>query len=348
MKNDKFYKPSWISAAVLQNPCYRNGVLQKGAIILNQVDPVLDLYPKLSDIFFIVERHGWFGVNEATRADVMLVEDLSCWDAVARQSPNSVLLDVGPSDFVDQDAFVPSPEIEATYDVIQVSCWSRRKRIELFIEAAAKMPELSFVHMGHFENNGSNEELEYKRECLEYAKNYATNIYFPYENVDDNDGLNHSKAVMNQWVNRARIGVLTTQSEGINRFKMECLAANRPCLVPNDVATPTRKHIEPSTGVFYTPTVDDLVESINGTLDRIEEFRPREYVLNVTGKANTLPKLRRALNELASKRGQVAGFDAVSWDGRNASLAWGEEAVDLIEENLAQHAHGKPQVVEAY
>lgn len=346
MNKDKFYKPSWISAALLQPPCFRNGLLQKGAIILNQVDPVLELYPALSEIFFIVERHGWHGVNEATRADIMMVEDLSWWDSVANQSPNSILLGVGPSDFVDQDAFVPSTECTPDYDVIQVSCWSQRKRIELFIEAAARMPELSFVHMGHFENNGSSKELEYKDSCLSYARRHAKNIYFPYGAVNDNDGLDHSKAFMNDWINRARIGVLTTRSEGINRFKMECLSANRPCLVPSDVATPTRKHINNLTGAIYTPTVEGLMGAIRESLMRLSDFEPRKYVLNTTGKSNTLPKLRRALNDLATSQSQSVCFDTISWDGRNASLAWGEEAVDLIEESLARYAGLHQEVAE--
>ena len=36
---------------------------------------------------------------------------------------------------------------------------------------------------------------------------------------------------INDWINRARVGVLTTGSEGINRFKMECIAADRPIVV---------------------------------------------------------------------------------------------------------------------
>jgi|GEM_PF-1087441 len=346
MKKEKFYKPSWISTAILQYPIYLDGVLQKGAIILNQVDPVLELYPELSDLFFIVERHGWFGVNEATRADVMLVEDLSCWNLVARQSPNSILLDVAPADFVDEQAFIPFSDARPEYDVIQVSCWSERKRIELFLQTAQSMPELSFVHMGHFENNGSPEELDYKRRCLEYADKYAKNVYFPFADIDDNDGLDHSKETMNHWVNNARLGVLTTRSEGINRFKMECLSANRPCLVPNDVAPPTRKHINDLTGLLYEPTVSGLSKAIEITLEKIDDFRPREYVLRSTGKANSLPKLKSALNDLAARRGQKMVFDAIDWDGRNASLAWGEEAVDLLEGSLHRFAGACEEVTE--
>lgn len=76
-------------------------------------------------------------------------------------------------------------------------------------------------------------------------------------------------------------------------------------------------------------------------------IQPRDYVLRATGMANALPKLRQALNELAAKQGQDMGFDTISWDGRNASLAWGDEAVDLIEEKVTQYVSGYPESAEA-
>lgn len=62
---------------VLQQLMILNDRLHKGAIILNQVDPLLYLFPWINQFFYVIERHGWFGVNEASRADIMMVEDPS-------------------------------------------------------------------------------------------------------------------------------------------------------------------------------------------------------------------------------------------------------------------------------
>lgn len=326
---EKFYKESWISTAVLCVPEIINGKLSKGVLILNQVDPLVDRNPMLKRIFYIVERHGWFGPNEATQADIMLVEDQSMAEIVKLSSPNAVHLDLGPADFIDTESFTPINGGEI-YDVIQISCWSQRKRIELFIEAAAQLPELKFLHMGHFENNGSNEELIYREKCLKFAKKIAPNIHFPFFNCNHNDGFPNTKKEVNGWINKAKIGVLTTMSEGINRFKMECLSANKPCLVPADVAWTTRKHINEQTGSLFNPNVSDLVKEIKRVISHIDDYNPRDYILQNTGKMNSLAKLKQALHKICLRSGAPYRYDFIDWDGRNESLIWGIPASELL------------------
>lgn len=334
--SEKFFKRSWISAAVLKDPAIESLKLRKGAMILNQVDPIVEMYPNLKNLFYIIERHGWFGPNEATQADIMLIDDLSYFNMLKKRCRNSVLLKIGTADFVDERIFRPLPGSVIKYDVVQVSCWSERKRIEILLETASRMPDLTFLHLGHFENNGKKEELAYKRKCLMFAKDNAPNVFFAYAESFGNDTLPTSKTIINRYINSARIGVITTRSEGINRFKMECLAAGKPCLVPNDVAAPTRKHITDSTGILYAPNPDSLAEAIRESLSRLDSFNPRKYMLENTGKSNSLPKLKSSLNYLCRKSGHVFQFNDIDWDGRNESMAWGEDAIALIEEKLAQ------------
>lgn len=335
---EKFYKESWISVAALCTPEIAQEGLSKGVLVLNQVDPVLERYPSLKDLFYIVERHGWFGPNEATLADITLLEDQSVADIVRKSASSSIHLEIGPADFVDQDEFFPiSGHIQ--YDVVQISCWSRRKRIELYIRAAAELPDVSFLHLGHFENNGSVDEIEYRGECLELARSIAPNVFFPFAHCDSNDGFPNSKSQVNLWINKARLGVLTTMSEGINRFKMECLSADRPCLVANDVAWTTRKHINSMTGRLFSPNVGSLVEAIDGSLARSDQFEPRKYVLAQTGKRNSLPKLRSALMELCTRDKSTFRYGDLEWDGRNESLLWGKDAISEINNLVDRYQH---------
>jgi len=326
---EKFYKESWISVAPLCLPEVTKNGVSKGVLILNQVDPVLERHPQLKSLFYIVERHGWFGPNEATMADVVLLEDQSVVDLAKLSSPYAIHLDIGPADFVDQDSFYPANN-EILHDVIQISCWSRRKRIELYIDAAVKLPDVSFLHLGHFENNGTAEELEYRDECLRRARSVAPNIFFPFADCSSNDDLPKSCEEMNRWINSTRLGVLTTTSEGINRFKMECLSAGRPCLVPDDVAWTTRKHVNPMTGMLFFPDAESLAAKIREGLDELDRFSPRNYVLSHTGKKNSLPKLKRALMELCARDEAVYRYDEIDWNGRNESLLWGVDAIQTI------------------
>lgn len=335
----KFYKRSWISVGVLKAPefCVEN--INKGVIVLNQVDPLLELFPSILHQFIVVERHAWFGVNEATRANIMLVEDMTAMEELKSSRKDSLLLGIGPADFVDHSSFIPLG-IKPDFDVIQISCWSPRKRIELLIEAAAKLPDLKFVHLGHFENEGSNEELEYRKYCVELASKIAKNIQFPFGCEDNNETLPNTKKEINHWINRAKIGVLTAQSEGINRFKMECLSANIPFLVASDVAWPTKKHINSTTGMVFSPNADSLANTISYAIRSKEKFTPRCYILNTTGIDRSLRRLRNALKEYCFKHEVIYRFDDILWDGRNDSLIWGEGAVvklESIESNYHQY-----------
>jgi len=333
---EKFFKPSWISVAVLQEPVISNDKVIKGVLISNQVDPVVGMYPELKKLFYIIERHGWHGANEATLADIAMIDDLTTWQHAKENAPETILLDIGPPDFVDHDAFFPQNN-EPEYDVIQIACWSTRKRIELLIEAAAKLPQYKFVLFGHFENSGSSEEFKYRNKCIELARRIAPNISFPYADIYSNRDLQNSKEEINNWINKAKIGLLSARSEGINRFKLECLSADRPFLVANDVAMPTSKHINEQTGQLFAPDANALALAITNTIENIDKFSPRDYVINNTGKTITIDKVKAALHTLCERNHTQYNYDNITWDGRNASLRWGDGAIDLLTTHIKQY-----------
>jgi glycosyltransferase involved in cell wall biosynthesis len=323
------FKRSWVSAAVLKSPELKSSGLIKGVLILNQVDHVLKLLPSIRSLFFIIERRGWHGMNTSRLADIKLIEDSSTAEHTKQLFPDAIGLDLGPADFVDHASFFPlNRTCEA--DVIQISCWSKRKRIELYIEAATLLPKVSFIHLGHFENGGTDQELKYRDECIAHATKAGCKMSFPFGDRSHNSELPVAKNEMNDWINKAKIGVLTTTSEGINRFKMECLAADRPVLVPDDVATPTKKHITAKTGCFYKPNPASLADAISATLANRMSFRPRDYILTYTGKDRSISRLKEALKTICCRTGQDFAYGDIDWDGRNQSLLWGEEAITLL------------------
>lgn len=223
-------KESWISMKLLKGPEGRN----KGAIILSQVDEVVSRFPFIKDKFYLIERRGWRGINECSQADIKLVEDLSYWDETIEKFPNSICLDIGPADFVDINIFRPL-HIVKDYDGIQVSHWTDFKRPEMFVRAAGMLPNRRFLKIGHFVEGGSELEIRLRDSCIQLAKELEANIEFPYSDAINNTKFPNSKEVMNYYINKAKIGILTTKVEGINRFKMECLAAGIP-VIASDVA----------------------------------------------------------------------------------------------------------------
>ena len=331
------YRLEWVSTRVLYLPTYVDGRLMRGALVLSQVDRVVERFPRLKELFVIVERRAWAGMNVSEPADVKLVEDLSTLEATRKRFPASMLLPIGPADFVDHEVFRPLGH-DCRYDVIQIASWSQFKRLDLFIRAAAELPRLRFLHIGHFPYGGTRQEKRYRKSCLRLARSVAPNIEFPFGEANSNDGLPQDAHEINLWLNRARLGVLTTSVEGINRFKMECLAADRPVLVAEDAAHPTKKHINDSTGALFEPQPLTLAAAISAALVRIHAFSPRSYLLSVSGNARASELLKDGLKHAHQKYHEDSVDPRFAWDGRNQSLLWGAEALGVIERMVSTYS----------
>jgi len=301
----------------------------KGALILSQVDNVVSRLPFIKNKFYLIERRGWRGLNESQYADIKLVEDLSFWDETMERFPDSICLDIGPADFVDTDAFRPLG-IKKDYDGIQVSHWTNFKRPEMFVRAAGMLPGRNFVKLGHFVEGGSGSECELRDSNMSLAREVGANVDFPYAKAVDNNSFPSSKEAMNIYINRARIGILTTKVEGINRFKMECLAAGVPVLVPADVSYPTKKHITEETGELFEPTPEGLAKTIEWVLTNLDRYNPRGYIERTTGKHIALGKLKSALETICTRNGVQYMFENINWDGRNQSLIWGKNVFETL------------------
>ena len=316
---------SYFSLKILKEP--EEG--RKGAMILSQVDCLLGEFPDIKQKFYIVERRGWRGLNESRYADVKLVEDLSLWDEALKLSPDAICLEIGPADFVDTSSFKPL-DIAKDYCGIQVSHWSDFKRPELFTRAAGLLPGRRFLKMGHFVENGSAKELEIRDRNMSLAEEVGASIDLPYSDAMTNSSFPAAKEDMNRYINRAQVGILTTAIEGINRFKMECLSAGVPVLVPADTSYPTKKHINEETGDFFDPTPEGLARKIEEVIGNKHRYDPRSYIERTTGKRIALGKLRGALEELCRRDGQYLSFEGIDWDGRNQSMVWGKKVFEVL------------------
>lgn len=330
------FTPTLLSAAILKAPLVERGEVSKGVIILNQVDQVVRLLPELRTFFLIIERKGWCGMAHSALADIKLVEDLSTLEASKELFPKAVLLPLSNADFVDTAAFRPLG-LAHEYDVIQIACWSKRKRIALLIAAAAKLPHLSFVHLGSFEERGTAEELQHREACIRFAKKVGARMAFPFGDSAGNQDLPWDKGVINRWINKARLGVLTASAEGHNRFKMECIAADRPVLLARDAGMTTQKHINERTGGLFEPTPRELADAIVDTLEHRERFAPREYLLAHAGRVASVSQLKGALREVCERTGQPYRFDDLDWDGRNECFTWGEPVLTLLTDEIGKY-----------
>jgi glycosyltransferase involved in cell wall biosynthesis len=332
-----------LSAAILLHPTASREGLRKGAAVLSEVDEFVKVVPGLRDVFYLVERRAWAGVNVSRHADVKLIEDLPETEAAQRLAPHAITLPIAPADFIDTDQFRPF-EVPRRIDALQISRWDAFKHHELFVRAASLLPERRFVLFGHFAERGTRSERAVKARVVAEARRIAPNLKLPFARARNNRPLTRDPRRICAVLNRARMGVLTSQLEGVNRFKMECLACGVPVLVRQDACWPLRKHVEDRTGVFYEPTPEGLAAAIRRVLAHAESFSTRSYVLEHSGMRRSLGVLESALNTLAGRGGHPPYFSRLRWTGRNESLLWGRQAVAALRNAVrdAERAHGQP------
>ncbi len=356
------------SLAVLARPRHRAGRLEKGALVINNCDELCRMIPNVKDFFYLAERRGWRGMNGQKDADIKLVEDLALWEETKRVFPGAILLEFANADFVDTDKFRPLG-LTPQYTGIQIAAWQPFKRHDLFIRAAALLPQKRFIKFGHFWVTGKAEEetpgigswkkkligfgrfwktdrprketpaFRLQKETIRLTEDLGANIDFPYQGITDNQNLPNRPDQINVIINSARMGILTSEYEGVNRFKMECLAAGLPVLVPEDTSNPTKKHINERTGVLFEPTPEKLAAAIEYVEANHARFSPREYILKNTGHKKALAKLREALQTLARRDGSSRQFEEIYFDGRNQSFIWNKEEGGMLVKKLIADAN---------
>ncbi|MFA5155563.1 MAG: hypothetical protein WC453_03970 [Patescibacteria group bacterium] len=318
------------SLAVLAEPRRRASRLEKGALIMNECDRLLRLMPSLRDFFYLIERKGWWGINKELSADIKLVEDLTLWEETKKRFPKALLIEFANADFVDTDIFRPLG-LAPRYVGIQIAAWQPFKRHELFVQAAALLRPQKFIKFGHFWQRRrfweKTPESALRRETISAARQSGACIDFPYRFATGRHGLPVNPERVNRLINSARMGILTSVFEGVNRFKMECLSADIPVLVPQDTTNPTKKHINARTGLLFEPTPVKLAEAIEYVLGNYRQFSPRAYILENTGHKKALAKLREALQVLARRDRSSRDFAGIYFNGRNESLEWDEAKV---------------------
>ena len=330
--SDYVFNPMRICGRVLKEPKLVRKKLRKGAIILACPDKVIEEIPELKDYFYIIERRGWNGMTDANSADIKLVEDPTKWEETREQLPGAILLDVAGGDFVNTDTFYPLSS-KKRYTGIQIARWCQLKRHELFVRAVALTP-YQFIKSGNFYRGGTVEEIKLREDIMKLSESLNAGIEFPYSNLVDNEGFADAGKI-NLLINRSKIGILTSLNEGNNRFKTECMSADIPVLIPEDIAGgAAKKHLNSLTGALFEPSPEGLAKAIETTLRNYTAFHPRSYILENTGIKRSTRKLVDALNTLARMDGLTEYFEGIYWDGREQTLVPFDQIYEHILESI--------------
>lgn len=328
-----------ISGVILRSPEWTAGIPRKGVVVCNFPWIVKDRIPDISDLYWIVQRTGWKGLTVSRAADIQLVDDIPAqrrWNKLAglllaarRWTPwpdktrLPTTLPFGNADFVDTAAFAPDGRPK-TYDAIMIARWNRFKHHQLLVDAfrilKSQGAAVRGLMFGHIANTNNRAAIDYKKHIVETIRAEGLPIDLPAADATTNEGLDKTKDSIAACINASRVGLLLSKSEGINRFKMECLSCDVPMIICDDACWSVRKHIGPQTGIVVARRADTVANAILAVKDGAK-FSPRDYIMANTGIDRAMSALQNAVDELDAKMG-LEPAPISRYDGRNNTLEW--------------------------
>ncbi len=293
-------------ALVLKSP----GENEKGVLLLNY-SFAFPLFLKRFDLeqigrrYHVVLEPSWSGYCEpdilcySTLGFPVFVEAYEPRDAAFLRSIRSNLVPVPTSSnwWIDHRGFRPLPGASKDVDFIMVASWAPFKRHARFFAALARLRARG----------------ERPRAVLVGYRNASTldDVYRQarYYGVADRLELYErlSPEEVNAQYNRAKVNVLWSRREGVNKAIIEGMFAGVPCVVREGFNYGHRyPYVNEQTGCFVSER--DLPDRLLETARNQERFSPRDWVMENLS-------CQRATAILGDAIGKVAREAGESWTG---------------------------------
>jgi glycosyltransferase involved in cell wall biosynthesis len=297
------------NAIVLKSP----GPNEKGVILLyySYVYPLFARFFDLERIaarYFLVLEPSWSGFCDL---DILLftrtrhptfVGSIEPRDVAFLQSLRSNLVPVhfSSNTWVDHRIFRPLPGTTKDIDVVMIAGWAPYKRHWAFLAALRRLRargvRLTVALVGY--------PLGHTREdILQQVRFFGLD-----DSVEIHEGLDPEQ--VNLLLNRAKVNVLWSRREGVNRVIIEGMFAGTPCLVREgfNFGHPY-PHINPLTGRFSSE--DDLPDQLLEMVEGYRRYAPRDWVLANMSCQRSTALLNDAIRTTALGAGQTWTHDLV-------------------------------------
>jgi hypothetical protein len=187
---------------------------------------------------------------------------------IERVAANLVVVPTSSNWWVDHRVFTPVAGIEKDADLVMVAGWGAYKRHAAFFRALRALRQvhrsLKVILVGY--------ELG-----LTLADVLAiADLYGVADMLECHERV--SQPEVNVLLNRARLNVIWSRKEGVNRSIIEGMFANVPCIVRDGWNYGYRyEYINESTGAYATES--SLPDTILRMLEASERMHPREWVM---------------------------------------------------------------------
>ena len=297
------------SAIVLKSPRpSERGVL---ALQYSYVYPLLAKFFDLEKIaarYYFVLEPSWSGFCDLnvliyTRLrDPVFVGSIEPRDTefIRSLEPNLVAAPFSSNTWVDDRVFRPLPDVQPDADIIMVAGWARYKRHHAFFRGLARLRQRRVqpkVILAGYPIDLTKDEI------LQEADWYGVRDLLEIHEWA-------SPAEVNRLLNRAKVNVLWSRREGVNRAIIEGMLAGRPCVVREGMNYGYHyPHINSQTGRFSTER--DLPHILFEMIENHGRYGPRDWVLANMSCRKTAELLNLAIKAKAKELGEKWTMDIV-------------------------------------
>ena len=311
--------------AIVLKPC-RDG--EKGVIVL-QYSHIFPLFAKLFDLRAVAERYyivlepSWSGYCDL---DVIcylqypfsvFVEAYEPRDAhfLDTTASNLTPVPLAANWWVDHRIFHPVQGATKDVDLIMVAGWAAYKRHSRFFGALATLrrrgvkPKVVLIGYGLGLS---------KTDIVGEAQAHGI-----ADQIEVYEGLTQQE--VNHHLNRAKVQVLWSRKEGVNRAIIEGMFAGVPCILREGFNYGYRyPYINDATGCFSSE--QDLPDTLVRMIDSYETFAPREWVMNYMSCGRAAAILGESIGRVARAAGERwTGELAVKVNGLHNVYYWDQE-----------------------
>lgn len=279
---------------------------EKGVIIINY-SYLFPLFAKLFDVPAVARRYhlvlepSWSGYCNLdilcySRYDFpVFVQAYEPYDAefIERSRSNLVTVRTSTNWWVDHRVFRPRDEIAKDVDVIMVASWADFKRHHRLFAALRKLrgegltPKVALLGYpcGRSRADICRQARYYGvLDCLEMQEQV------PPEEVG-------------RQMNRAKVNVIWSRKEGVNRAIIEGMFAGVPCIIREGFNYGYRyPYINPQTGCFAAE--NELPARLRWMIENHHRYRPRNWVMANMTCQHATAILSDVIRDVATRRGE--------------------------------------------
>jgi glycosyltransferase involved in cell wall biosynthesis len=268
------------------------------------------LFAKLFDIQRIAEKYylvlepSWSGY---CNLDILCYSQMQCPVFVQAYEPrdeefirglssNLVAVPVSNNWWVDHRIFRPLPNVRKDVDVIMVAGWAYFKRHHQFFRAVMKLRKagivLKVVLVGY--PMGQN-----RNDIFDLAAFYGIQDQLElYESIPAEE--------VNYHLNRAKVNVIWSRREGVNRAVIEGLFAGVPCILREGFNYGHHyAYVNDLTGCYSNDReLPSKLLSMVNDYQRFQRFRPRDWVSEHMSPQKGCEILAEAIRQVALRHGE--------------------------------------------